>query len=869
MSSFQLNASQINMMSSSTFSGLTGADIGGIAPVEFAKVDEAHLRLISKTQAPSINAAQLNSLTGSQLAKLGNIQLPPFLNNSSFIYISVNAFSGMDDTHIGYLNTFTINVSGGQLNSLRQREFNLLSGNFFANMSATAFVNLDNTHLAYITAEQARDIRGACLNGLSKVQVNQLSLNALRNLSTSAFGSLDNTHLGYLLTQLPEVFTADWLNKLSKSDFQNLSSNIINNLTVGAFKKLDNFHLGYLTYSQAPGVTAGQINGLDSIQIQQLAPSVISFPITPSPFGLSTSTIQNLSPALLQSFNQSQIQGLTSTTLALLSKSQFQSLLPSQIDDLTQNQLANLSFTEVSWLTNSQLLGLTANQLAHLPSIQISWLSASQLTALNGQLVSFALTEAKSLTGQNSSLVKDINTLIADIVGNNNLSPWFNPINPNASEVLSWSAGFSIDASNFIRDYDHLYQSSQGSIGTSGSANNLTKLYQILATKDFIVTNSTNISNVTQYASNMFSWFTGFVNTMTPTAPLSDTTKLNNYIAQAYSILNSNIVGSTLTLSQDVSAFSNQINTLKTAVFDSIIGGTPPSDLMLWVINGAKGSTFKASDLASAGNISYRGQNNLTFHDALVNLESDLLTQGDNFCKNVQSGIAQVIHNKNIESQFTLISQIVDVMGGLFSGIAGIGKTISALGTDLSNGANALKAASEIASDLNAAIGVSKNQINNWKPSISAVSGRSEYNIDLAHIFDLNSLLSGNVPSSLINLQQTFQKDFLSLMSTMNNNLSSANDSLSGNIAWTNSTPSPYSVPFKDFFGKQHSVNADFNSIFTYSDLFNAGNHFKDAGFSVDGYMNTEWELTTAVTTSKGVSSWTHTVQLVGQNLLA
>ena len=128
-------------------------------------------------------------------------------------------------------------------------------------------------------------------------------------------------------------------------------------------------------------------------------------------------------------------------------------------------------------------------------------------------------------------------------------------------------------------------------------------------------------------------------------------------------------------------------------------------DVIGWLMNGAPQSSAQ-------GGISYNGRNGLTYGQALLSAESDLFFEADVFVKNCTQGIQQVIANKEVADQKVLISQIFDIIGGVTSGLAGIGKTciaLDAIGSGQSI-TNLLKAEAEIAADISTASTLIKNQ---------------------------------------------------------------------------------------------------------------------------------------------------------------
>ena len=374
----------------------------------------------------------------------------------------------------------------------------------------------------------------------------------------------------------------------------------------------------------------------------------------------------------------------------------------------------------------------------------------------------------------------------------------------------------------------------------------ITSLYSNTLSRMSLSTQAVAASVLPSLSQQLMGFLTTAHNTMMPAVPPATGSDVKAYVSTVNSNLK-NEIGKFKNVGDLMGQISFEVNNLNQMVLDNTTKTKFDPKVTQWLLDGAPIG-------ATEGNLSYLGKNGLTFSEAVKTAVQDLFIEADQFAVLCNKGIAQVVANKSVADSKILISQIFDVIGGVASLGAGLGKTYTAL-QSLSGSANQIKAVSELSADLNIASTLIKNQTHDWlKPGTSAVTGNLAYNQFNHSIADLDQALSvfSMNDSKIQTLKNQFMTDYKSLVKTMADQLNKGKEQLATATCRQTYTLDEYVQfgPYKNetytmdvvnFYGNHQTARVYVNDEALNKSLYQGAQIIN--GPQIDGYLFTQWQV--------------------------
>ena len=384
-----LTDAQLANLTADQLDSLTGPQVASLAAAgKFALETSPGVRLfpnlslfgtdiqaLTATQVPTLNSAQLASLTLGQVALLdGNTP-------SSLTQLTVTPTGNQ----ILALGTNIAGISAATLALFSTAQLDALSSTQIGALASASPSRLTGLSAAQITA------LGTDINGLTAAQINLLSASNPNQLS------------GISASQASVLANGGKLDALSATNIMALSDAAIGSVGANyAAATLSAAQLGNLSPEQQAGLTkaqvtafaaSGKLGNLEAADINAIGTDIT---------GLNATQINALTTPQLGGLNATQINRLASDgvdgtnpagDLSLLTGVKLQAITPAAIAGLTADQLKTL--------TNVQLTDLTPGQVAALASAspsRLTALTASQITALDPDISALTAAQINALS---------------------------------------------------------------------------------------------------------------------------------------------------------------------------------------------------------------------------------------------------------------------------------------------------------------------------------------------------------------------------------------------------------------------------------------------------------------------------------------
>lgn len=251
-----------------------------------------------------------------------------------------------------------------------------------------------------------------------------------------------------------------------------------------------------------------------------------------------------------------------------------------------------------------------------------------------------------------------------------------------------------------------------------------------------------------------------------------------------------------------------------------------------------------------SSNLSYGGKSRLNFTDAVLSLEKDLISEADQYIKNINTGISAGARQKNFADYKDTLTNVFDVVGTFVSMISGFGRTNLAIQNNSPLG-TIINYAKDISNVTKTVSSLIKSEMTNWfSPSKSALSDTPFYTKLSDSVSDIYTILKRyGVVATLGQEVGTFLADFKSMVTNINNSLNREKDVLGtydGTFFDTYDHFKYFGVPdlimdYKDFNGTPQHVWANVIGR-------KQTNEFTIQGPKVAGYMQTEFVIRDEVT---------------------
>lgn len=365
-----------------------------------------------------------------------------------------------------------------------------------------------------------------------------------------------------------------------------------------------------------------------------------------------------------------------------------------RIKFLTAAQKSTISDQE--WIDSFNRMDAAGLQLQSLETLLnivngkpvFEWLDSAHINMLSGNQ-----RKAIMLYSSSEELPVELREFLKKVLADDTFLKFTGPtltVNENAS--FRWSGDIVIDGNNYIS----LYEKYRSQITESGSNNRnhfLGAAYENILDRANMSGSSVGLSNVTAQMQALITWLGTSHNTIRSYAPAVG--QSHDIAAYAENVSNAlkNEIGKFVVFENGLLSIKNNYQQLKENGLSD--------RLVQWALDGASQSP------SNKGNLSYNGIMNLDMRQATTVALTTLFNDASYFVRSASQGLAQVVENKRVRDEQSLITKIFDIVTAFVTLGSGVGKAIMAAG-------DTTKLALESGAVFSSAMTSTKNQVNNW-----------------------------------------------------------------------------------------------------------------------------------------------------------
>ena len=525
-------------------------------------------------------------------------------------------------------------------------------------------------------------------------------------------------------------------------------------------------------------------------------------------------------------------------------------------------------------LTTAQLSAVLAKTgVRYLTSININYLSYINTSNLVAALLTRPTSELRTITDTewaylenyqtnlkalisdpSAELQKEIATLPSDfqtrfntLIGNAGLKAYANPL-LNASGLINnaYSGTTLQNGAAFITLFDNYYKNYIAKNPQAYGA--LITFYTQVATRSAFATNNVKNSVLPTEINQYLGWLGSVRDTVqnTKSMPVSDlmfsiyTTKIKATLGSA--------IGSFKSYSDLLTDVRTQINLISNTVIDPVTRLKYDPRAVEYLLDRT------TSD--GSANLIYNGYYGYTFKQAIQTAEKDLLSEADQYVKNVRDSISAYAKGKNFADIKDKLSDFFDVTGKFVSLISGLGRTNlsiqnnSPVNSVIGNAAN-------IATETDTVSTLVNQEKNDWLSPTHSANSENNYYVKLTNaISDYTTILKRyGVITALSQEVNTFLTDLKTTLTGITDNLNKGNDYLGSAYIFNLYDRGTYehdgfgmfSLWHKNFSGKDtpywlnnvHHVSAYGPNIGSNPNGWDAIERWTENGPALAGYSNT------------------------------
>jgi len=824
---------------------LTESTIYGMKPSDFKFFSEFQINALG-SNAHGLTSNDLSETNlDSTLLKSFSQKGISSLDTSVISSFSTTQISQFTPIQIAYLTSNQINALGANASGLTPEQIKSLLPASIQNFSAVGFANLKPEVISALSVDQVA--------GISASETHAMTIAQIKAFNANASGLTINAINGFTVAQLDQL-SPDAISHLNFLVITNLTPNQIAGLagvelvilgnaiksasnwwdwTYTAGQKILNFGNSMKSNAEANYYTAEIINNaISSYGPKALAAAIIVGKSFAGP--TLWKALDNAFPNGELANNVVQSNSFSGTELVRLFeftphdlRKLSQAQIASYLSDNKGDNLRSLTKIQVDNFNSNYLLGALEQQSGN----NLMTLSPNTLNIIKTKipdLINQLKHPDQEFNRELSLLTKNLQDSFAALDAKNAINPYMDLLADSNTLCVTPTAGQITKLDSFVHWYDANFTAIKNTLTTDSL---LHSTYSHVATR-LALSTSTPISygSLVTDVKLMFNNLSLEYNVLTPSVPPATGTDVRGYIQTiAQSLLNE--TGKFNLLKQNLKEISNDIESINKYVIDDTTQTHLDPSAIMWMLNGAP--------LTTQSNITYNGANNLSFKEAIIMAEIDLFKEANTFVVNCAKGIDQVVANKTFADEQQLIQNVLDIVGGVLSLGAGLGKTYAAF-QNVSGVINAVKAGSEVLSDLNIATSITKSEIKDWmKAEKSAVSNTLQYN-HIADAFlqlpDLLHQLGVPADSNLSQIQQEFTNNFKSLIVSMASAMKKGGDTLIDKT-WSQTMSIEdlhnYGPPMR-WYGSEKVVDfyGHTNTLF-HDEIFNVDGKY--VGFGKDG----------------------------------